>query len=223
MLGDGSLRQSKISVPISPSSNSLSVGQVLQCPYDYEKARLIVKEMIDLHALDLFAKGFITDQIVLDIGYDIESLTNPNIRAKYHGEVTTDHYGRKIPKHAHGTTNLKRKTSSAHLLTEATMELYDRIVNKDLLIRRINIAACKLDLETNVKENDMAVQLTLFDNPEELQKEKEAEDAALGQGKAEYKEWLWIQNTIRQECHSESDEPSRRRNRKRQKRPSRRS
>ena len=166
-----------------PSSNSLSVGQVLQCPYDYEKARLIVKEMIDLHALDLFAKGFITDQIVLDIGYDIESLTNPNIRAKYHGEVTTDHYGRKIPKHAHGTTNLKRKTSSAHLLTEATMELYDRIVNKDLLIRRINIAACKLDLETNVKENDMAVQLTLFDNPEELQKEKEAEDAALAREK----------------------------------------
>ena len=77
-----------------PSSNSLSVGQVLHCPYDYEKAKLIVKEMIDQHVLDLFAKGLVTDQIVLDIGYDIESLTNPQISAKYHGEVTTDHYGR---------------------------------------------------------------------------------------------------------------------------------
>lgn len=166
-----------------PSSNSLSVGQVLHSPYDYEKAKLIVKEMIDQHVLDLFAKGLVTDQIVLDIGYDIESLTNPKISAKYHGEVTTDHYGRKVPKHAHGTINLKKKTSSSHIISEATIELYDRIVNKDLLIRRITIAACKLDLECNVKDEDTVVQLTLFDDPEELQRKKEAEDAALAREK----------------------------------------
>ena len=166
-----------------PSSSSLSVGQVLHCPYDYEKAKLIVKEMIDQHALDLFAKGLVTDQIVLDIGYDIESLTNPKISAKYHGEVTTDRYGRKVPKHAHGTANLKKKTSSSRIISEATIDLYDRIVNKDLLIRRITIAACKLDIESNVKDEDAAVQLTLFDDPEEIQKKKEAEDAALDREK----------------------------------------
>lgn len=166
-----------------PSSNSLSTGQVLHCPYNYEMAKLIVKEMIDQHALDLFAKGLVTDQIVLTIGYDIENLTDPKISAKYQGEVTTDHYGRKVPKHAHGTINLKRKTNSSHLITQATVELYDRIVNKNLLIRRITIAACKLDLESNVKDDDTAEQLTLFDDPEELQRKKEAEDAALAREK----------------------------------------
>lgn len=84
-----------------PSSNSLSVGQVLQCPYDFEKARLIVHEMIDQHVLDLVDKGLVTDQVVLDIGYDIENLTDAARSAAYHGEVTTDRYGRKVPKHAH--------------------------------------------------------------------------------------------------------------------------
>lgn len=166
-----------------PSSNSLSTGQVLHCPYNYEMAKLIVKEMIDQHALDLFAKGLVTDQIVLTIGYDIENLTDPKISAKYQGEVTTDHYGRKVPKHAHGTANLKRKTNSSHLITQATVDLYDRIVDKNLLIRRITIAACKLDLESNVKDDDVAEQLTLFDDPEELQRKKEAEDAALAREK----------------------------------------
>lgn len=166
-----------------PSSNSLSTGQVLHCPYNYEMAKLIVKEMIDQHALDLFSKGLVTDQIVLTIGYDIENLTDPKISAKYQGEITTDHYGRKVPKHAHGTANLKRKTNSSSLITQATVDLYDRIVDKNLLIRRITIAACKLDLESNIKDDDVAEQLTLFDDPEELQRKKEAEDAALAREK----------------------------------------
>lgn len=111
-----------------PSSNSLSVGQVLHCPYDYEKAKLIVREMIDQHVLDLVDKGLATDQIVLTIGYDIENLTDPKRSEKYKGEVTTDHYGRKVPKHARGTTNLKRKTSSSHIITEATMEGWNYII-----------------------------------------------------------------------------------------------
>ncbi|MGN0498385.1 MAG: DNA methylase [Acutalibacteraceae bacterium] len=162
-----------------PSSNSMSVGQVLHCHYDYEKAKLIVKEMIDQHALDLFAKGLVTDQLVLDIGYDIENLTDPERSSKYHGEVTTDHYGRKVPKHAHGTVNLQKKTSSSRVITQAVVDLYDRIVDRNLLIRRINIAACKLSLESDVKDDGVAEQLTLFDDPEELQRKKEAENAAL--------------------------------------------
>ena len=162
-----------------PSSNSMSVGQVLLCPYDYEKAKLIVKEMIDQHALDLFAKGLVTDQLVLDIGYDIENLTDPERSSKYHGEVTTDRYGRKVPKHAHGTVNLQTKTSSSRVMTQAVVDLYDRIVDRNLLIRRINIAACKLTLESDIKDDTVVEQLTLFDDPEELQRKKEAENSAL--------------------------------------------
>ena len=166
-----------------PSSNSTSVGQVLHCPYDYEKAKLIVKEMVDQHTLDLFTKGLVTDQIVLDIGYDIENLTDPERSSKYYGEITTDHYGRKIPKHAHGTVNLQKKTSSSRVITQAVVDLYDRIVDRDLLIRRINIAACKLALETDVKDDVVGEQLTLFDDPEEMQRKKEAEEAALAREK----------------------------------------
>ena len=100
-----------------PSSNSLSMGQVLHQPYTYEMARVVVREMIDQHVLDLVEKGIVTDQIVMTIGYDIENLTDSAISAQYHGEVTTDFYGRKVPKHAHGTANLKRKTSSSRIIT----------------------------------------------------------------------------------------------------------
>ena len=166
-----------------PSTKGLSTGQVLHCPYDYEKAKLIVKEMIDLHSLDIFAKGLATDQIVLDIGYDTENLTNPKIRAKYKGPIVKDHYGREVPKSAHGTKNLPKKTSSSHILTQATVELFDEIIDKNLLIRRINIAAQKLVFEADIKDDNEVVQLTLFDNPEELQKKKEAEEAALAREK----------------------------------------
>jgi len=162
-----------------PKSNSLSVGQVLHCPYDYDMAKLIVKEMIDAHVLELVDKGLVTDQLVLDVGYDIENLTDPERSAKYHGEIKTDFYGRKIPKHAHGTANLKEKTSSSHIITDAMMELYDRIVDKNLLIRRLNIATCKLIREEDVEIKEYAEQLTLFDDPEALLRSREEEKAAL--------------------------------------------
>lgn len=166
-----------------PSSNSLSVGQVLQCPYDFEKARLIVHEMIDQHVLDLVDKGLVTDQVVLDIGYDIENLTDAARSAAYHGEVTTDRYGRKVPKHAHGTANLKRPTSSSLLITEATLNLYDRIVDRNLLVRRITVATCKLMHEEDVPVGQEAEQLTMFDDPEEVLQKAQAEADALANEK----------------------------------------
>lgn len=113
-----------------PETNSVCSGQVLHCPYDYEKAKLIVKEMTDQMVLDLVDKGLVTDQLVLTIGYDIENLSNPNLKYQYKGEVTIDRYGRKVPKHAHGTANLEKKTSSTRLITNAVMDLYDRIVDE---------------------------------------------------------------------------------------------
>lgn len=162
-----------------PSSNSLSMGQVLHKPYTYEMARVIVREMIDQHVLDMVEKGIVTDQIVMTIGYDIENLTDSTIRAQYHGEVTTDFYGRKVPKHAYGTANLKRKTSSSRIITDATMELFDRIVDHNLLIRRINIAACKLARERDLPKEREPEQFTLFEDPEAMLLREQEEEVAL--------------------------------------------
>ena len=118
----------------TPTRNSITSGQVLHCPYTYQKTKLIIKEMSDLLALDLVSKKLVTDQLILTIGYDIENLTNSNIH--YDGPITTDHYGRKIPKHAHGTINLDHKTSSSKIIMENMLILFDRIINKKLLIRR---------------------------------------------------------------------------------------
>lgn len=161
-----------------PSSNSLGSGQVLQCLYDFHKAKLIVKEMIDLLVLDLVDKGLVTDQIVLTVGYDIENLTDSKRRNAYKGSVTTDHYGRKIPKYAHGTANLNRQTSSTRLITDAVMELYDRIVAPALLVRRLNIAANHVVAEDSVKKMDFVEQLDLFTDYEALEKQRQEEEAA---------------------------------------------
>lgn len=118
-----------------PERNSISSGQVLHSPYKYENAKLIVREMIDLLSLDLTDKHLVTKQLVLDIGYDIENLTNPAIKKMYNGEITIDNYGREVPKHSHGTINLDYNTSSSKVLSKKCIELYDRIVNKNLLIR----------------------------------------------------------------------------------------
>lgn len=158
-----------------PETNSVSSGQVLHCPYDYEKARLIVKEMTDQMVLDLVDKGLVTDQLVLTIGYDIENLSNPNLKYRYKGEVTIDRYGRKVPKHAHGTANLEKKTSSTRLITNAVMDLYDRIVDEHLLVRRITITANKLVDEKSVKQEDEYQQLDLFTDYE-AQRKKQAEE-----------------------------------------------
>ncbi len=162
-----------------PETNSVSSGQVLHCPYDFDKAKLAVKEMTDLMVLDLVDKGLVTDQVVLTVGYDIENLTDPNRSGKYNGDVTIDRYGRKIPKHAHGTTNLKRQTSSTMLITDAVMELYDRIVDKNLLIRRINITANRLVDESIAKKEEKYEQLDLFTDYKAKEQEQAEEDAVL--------------------------------------------
>ena len=162
-----------------PESNSFSSGQVLQSPYDWKKARVVIQEMADQMALDLVAKRLVTDQLVLTVGYDVESLTRPEIRAKYHGEVHTDHYGRQVPKHAHGTANLQRQTSSFRLITEAVKELYDRIVNKDLLVRRLNLTVNHVVSQASVNQNPDPQQLDLFTDYEALEKQKREEKAAL--------------------------------------------
>ena len=145
-----------------PERNSISSGQVLHTPYTYKKAKLIVKEMADLLALDLVAKHLVTNQLVLTIGYDIDNLINPSIKEKYTGEITTDHYGRSIPKHSHGTINIDHRTSSSKVIMEEMIKLYDRIVNKDLLIRRINVVANDVVNEKVANEKPRYEQFNLF-------------------------------------------------------------
>lgn len=160
-----------------PSFNSLGSGQVLHCPYTAEKAKLVVREMADLLVLDLVDKGLVTDQIVLTVGYDIENLTDSKRSRSYKGEVTTDHYGRKIPKHAHGTGNLGKYTSSTREILQAVSELYDRIVDPDLLVRRLNIVANHVIDESSVPATPETEQLDLFTDYE-ARNRQQAEDAA---------------------------------------------
>lgn len=169
-----------------PETNCISSGQVLHCPYDFQNARLIVKEMTDLLVLELVEKRLVTDQLTLTIGYDIENLTRPEISRKYKGEITTDHYGRRVPKHAHGTAGLKRLTSSTRLIMDAVMELYDTIVDKNLLIRRIGISANRL-LDESAARNEEQVsytQLDLFTDYEALEKQELETEAALKKERA---------------------------------------
>ena len=160
-----------------PESNSISSGQVLHQPYNYEKTKLIVKEMTELLTLDLVQKHLVTSQLVLTIGYDIENLTNPEISKLYNGEITIDRYGRKVPKHSHGTINIDHKTSSTKIIMEAIMNLYERIINKDLLTRRINITANNVVNENSVIEEKHFEQVDLFTNYEDLSKKKAKEKA----------------------------------------------
>lgn len=175
-----------------PSTNSIGSGQVLHCPYEFEKAKLIVREMTDLLSLDLVEKGLVTDQIVLTIGYDIENLTDPKRSSKYTGSVTTDHYGRKIPKHAHGTANLKMPSSSTMLIMDAVTELFDRIVDPNLLVRRVNITANHVIPEADAKQSAPMEQLDLFTDYEAEEKKREEENAALEREKRRQKAVLTI-------------------------------
>ena len=147
-----------------PTTNSLSSGQVLHEPYDYDKTKLIVREMIELLTLDMVRKHFVTDQVVLTIGYDVSNLTNSRISSLYDGEITLDHYGREVPKHSHGTIRLNHKTSSTKIISRELIKLYDRIVNPLLLTRRINISVCNLEQEEKVKHNEVVHQFNLFSN-----------------------------------------------------------
>ncbi len=161
---------------LKPKVNSISSGQVLHCPYNYEQTKLIVREMTDLLVLDLVEKGFVTNQLVLTIGYDIENLTNSEIKKLYKGEITTDRYGRKIPKHAHGTINLEEMTSSTKIIMKAIDELYERIINKNLLVRRIYVVTNNVIRENEIPKKTENEQISLFVDYEKEQKEKEIED-----------------------------------------------
>jgi DNA polymerase V len=145
-----------------PSSNSICSGQVLSCAYTAEKAKLVVREMTDAMVLDLVEKGLVTDQIVLTVGYDIDNLKDKNIRSAYTGELSTDRYGRKIPKHAHGTGNIGYYTSSTKDILRMVSELYDRIINPKLLVRRITVSACRLIDEKEAEKNKPYEQIDMF-------------------------------------------------------------
>ena len=157
-----------------PATNSVSSGQVLQSPYTWEKARLVVHEMTELMVLDLVEKELVTDQMVLHVGYDIESLTDPEISKKYKGPVSTDMYGRQVPKSAHGSKTLPKLTSSTKVIVDAVLEIFDETVNQNLLIRRINLGANHLvPQEKSAHENDFQ-QLDLFADYLAPKEEKEA-------------------------------------------------
>ena len=161
-----------------PESNSKSSGQVLPSPYSFDMARVVVREMTEQLVLELVDRHLVTDQMVLSVGYDIENLSDPARRMKYNGPVETDGYGRKIPKAAHGSINLKRQTSSTRMITDAMMQLYDRIVHRDLLVRRMYVVANKVVDEKEVRE-EAPEQLDMFTDYAEEQRQREAEDAAL--------------------------------------------
>ena len=161
-----------------PTTNSISSGQVLHCPYTNQKARLIAREMADQLVLDLVDKGLVTDQMVLTVGYDIENLTDPELRKAYTGPVVTDHYGRQIPRHAHGTVNLPMYNSSTSLIVDAVVELFDRITDPRLLVRRLNVVACRILPEHMAMQNTDFTQLDLFSDPEE-DRRREAREAEL--------------------------------------------
>lgn len=151
-----------------PQRKSLVSGQVLQNAYTYEKTRIVVREMMELLALDLVDKGLLTNQIVLTVGYDVENLSDPERRKAYKGEITVDGYGREVPKHAHGTGNLPFSTSSTKLTTDCVLDVFDRVVDESLLTRRISITANNLVLESEYKrESEVASaepeQISMFD------------------------------------------------------------
>lgn len=175
-----------------PESNSLGAGQVLHCAYPFEKARLVAQEMAEALALDLVDKGLAADQMVLTVGYDIECLTDPAIRRTYKGPVATDAYGRKVPKHAHGTANLGRHTSSARRITDAVLGLFDAVVEPNLLVRRLTITANHVitELQAQKQQAGAVEQLDLFtdyaareqqraDEEQELDRERRMQQAML--------------------------------------------
>ncbi len=151
-----------------PSNKSTGAGQVLHRPYPFKSARIIVQEMTDTLVLDLVEKGLVTDQLVLTIGYDISNLSGGGKNAyhgamkNYQGEIKTDYYGRQVPKHGHGTVNLKQMTSSTGLIMAAVLGLYDEITDPNLLIRRINLAAGRLSEATKLTQQAQYVQLDFF-------------------------------------------------------------
>lgn len=162
-----------------PSSNSIGSGQVLHCAYEAEKAKLVLREMADVLVLDLVDKGLVTDQIVIDVGYDIDNLTDPVRSRQYRGPVETDRYGRKIPKSAHGSINLDGYTSSTRKIMGAVSALFDRMVDKNLLVRRMSITANHVlredDAPSKTAQYEQLDLFTDFAAVEEAQKREQTE------------------------------------------------
>ena len=176
-----------------PSTNSLGSGQVLHCPYKAEKAKLVLREMADVLSLDLVDKGLVTDQIVVTVGYDIENLTDPKRKMQYRGATVTDGYGRQIPKHAHGTINLNGFTASTEKILSAVSTVFDRIVDKTLLVRRLNLTANHVIPETSVSEKNAGYeQLDLFTDYAIRQAEQEQEQHRLERERSMQKTLLTI-------------------------------
>ena len=176
-----------------PASNSLGAGQVLHTPYEWEKARIVLREMTDRLVLDLVDKGLVTDQMVLTVGYDITNLSDPERRKKFKGEVTTDWYHRQVPKHAHGTANLPEYGSSTREIIDAMLELYDRITDPILLIRRLTITANHVIPERQKPEKPKYEQMDLFTDYEARQEEEERREESLEKEKRAQKAILEIQ------------------------------
>ena len=163
-----------------PESKSLSQGQVLSCPYDFHAGRIVVLEMADQLSMDLVRAGLFTDQVVLDVGYDIENLTDPKRAAKYKGSIVTDHYGRQIPKGVHDSKSLGRQTSSTNKIMDAVAAIYDSIVDKSLLVRRFTVAVTHLIPEGEAESAiQVGEQLDLFTDYEALEQQRKAEAEAL--------------------------------------------
>ena len=162
-----------------PESNSIGSGQVLQYPYPFAKAKLVVHEMADQLSLDLVDKGLVTDQLTLTIGYDIDNLRNQEISSTYQGDVTVDRYGRTVPKQAHGTENMDVYTSSTKQIVRAALALFDRIVDKRLLVRRIYLTANRVVSESSAPNRREVEQLDLFTDYAALECRQAAETAAL--------------------------------------------
>lgn len=170
-----------------PESSSIGSGQVLQFAYPFEKARLVVHEMADMLALELVDKGLMTDQIVLTVGYDID-----NLKGAYQSGVTADRYGRAVPKHAHGTENIGEYTSSTKRIIQAALSLYDRIVDKKLLVRRMYLVANRVVNETEAPKPEAVQQMDLFRDYAAEQAQQEAEAARLAREKSIQKTMLSI-------------------------------
>lgn len=169
-----------------PSSRSISSGQVLQCPYEFAKARIVMREMAETMALELVDKGLTARQIVLYIGYDIENIKDEQRRKNYGGTITRDNYGREIPKQAHGSANLVMPTASTRLITAAALGIFDKIADKALLVRRLTIAANGIESEATLKAKPQAQQISLFedvaaqaDAQHSLERERQAQEAML--------------------------------------------
>ena len=172
-----------------PANRSLCSGQVLHCPYNYEQSRLIIKEMANEIVLDMVQKHFVTDMLVLTVEYDVENLKNAEFSKNYNGEIKEDRYGREVPKPAHGTFRLDKKTFSTRIISEGFVHLYDEIINRNLLIRKIYLTVGNLTDEKELKQENQYEQVNLFTNYGKLAEKEKEEKVKLEKEKK-------IQNTI---------------------------